>query len=481
MLPGKTGALALPAATTAKAGVPSGTILWIAAALGALGWAANGGTAAHLEATILGLTALAWLVTRLDTTAIAMIGAVLMAGIAAVGGAGGAAEPLAELGSDTVVLILAALILGVAITETGLAGKVAGWTAGKRAGLPAYLRLAAAIFATTFLIPSTAARAGVLAPVVSRAQERAASRGEQRAIALMAPVVVVLAAFSSPLAAAANLIALQLLAADEATSIGLAQWVVLATPAALAACLGAIAVIWSIFGSDRSLPIPVASDRNNGATAPPRRAVLVTGFALLAAVGLWATAGLHPFSPMLVAIAAAVAVTAPVVGVISLKKALGRVDWPLILLLAAAGYLAIAAQSNPLIDAAIHSATAGLSAGDGGPTVLGLAGLIAFSMVLHLAVQSRSARAVLVLPVVLTVAAASGLDARLGVLAMTAGIGFCVLTPVGSKALMVLAATGDEDRWRCDLRRAAPALFAVQFAVILVFAHLLWPSMLGHG
>ena len=445
-------------------------------------WASAGGSVEHYQVMACLVTAIAWTFSSVDAAVVALAGAVTVGLVGAVGGGATATlAPLEHLGDETSILILSAFVMAKAIERTGLAAGLADGLLGRARGPIAYARLGLAAFVATFLMPSTAARAAALLPVVERAVACCATRGEQRATALMAPLVIVLAAFGSPIAAAANLLAIQFLAAQAGVTLSFPEWVLLAAPYAFLCTLLALALPWLLLRADRrppepAMPVaPAATEAPAGPTAR-RRVALVA----LAVVALWCTTGWHPLPPTLVALAGAMLVTLPGVGALTLPDALKSIDWPLLVLLAASAQIGDVIGASPLVAAGVGNVVTGVAAMGGLPLPLVVAMLALTAMLSHLVVASRSARAAMLLPATLAVSLALGVDPVVAALTVTAGTGFCILTPVGSKALLVFTGCGTAATIaRDDLQAVALRLLPLQLALTVAFATLVWPLVLG--
>lgn len=443
-------------------------------------WAVAGGTVDHFQVMACLVTAIAWTFSDADAAVVALAGAIAVGVIGAIGhGAPASLLPLQHLGDETSILILSAFVIAKAIERCGLAASLADRLLGRQGGRFAYLRLGLASFVATFLVPSTAARASVLLPVVERAVARSTSRGEQRATALMAPLVIVLAAFGSPIAAGANLLAIQLLAAQTGIRLSFPEWVLLAAPYALLCTLLALLLPWLLLRADRRPVEPVAAATTTAQqpSDPARRRV---GLVLAGVVVLWCTTGWHPLEPTLVALVGALLVTMPGFGALSLPDALKSLDWPLILLLAASAQIGDVIGASPLVASGVGQA-ADFVLGLGAlplPVILGALALAA--MLAHLVIASRSARAAMMLPAMLAVALPLGVDPVVAALTVTAGTGFCILTPVGSKALLIFTGSGSAAAIsRDDLQDVALRLLPLQLGLTVLFAAVIWPALLG--
>jgi di/tricarboxylate transporter len=79
----------------------------------------------------------------------------------------------------------------------------------------------------------------------------------------------------------------------------------------------------------------------------------------------------------------------------------------------------------------------------------------------------------------LAIGTAAGLDATVVALAVAAATGFCILTPVGSKALMIFAGSKPDGLAPRTLLRTGGILLPFYFALTFAFAWLVWPQLLG--
>jgi di/tricarboxylate transporter len=423
------------------------------------------------------------MLSRADPALIALVGAITLAVAEALMGNGEAfAGPLARLGSDSTVFVLSALIMAAGLARSGLIHILAERCVGGGSGRSRYWRLGLAIFMTTFLVPATTARGAMLMPIVDRCRERAETRGEQRAISLMAPLVVVLGALASPIAAAANILAMQVLAAQTSTHVSFLGWIVMCTPLAMLVSAGAMTIARVMFLADDRAPQPTgpvddapAAERSTDAQVAAR----VRMFLVLAGtVALWSTSAWHHLEPAFVALLGATITMLPRVGLMSIKEGMRDVDWSLIVLLAAAGQIGVTIAGNGIVKDVIDDAAAFAVTVDAGPVPWTLALLTALAMLVHVIVNSRTARVALMLPVALPFADLLAIDPMTMALSMTAGAGFCVLTPAGSKALMIFAQPGRPDFERASLFKAGLCLLPLQLVLTLAFAAAYWPIFL---
>jgi len=377
----------------------------------------------------------------------------------------------ALLGEPLLWLLLCAFVLAAVLQGSGLAERLALRLVAGAGSLSALCwRLTAFIAATAFVIPSTSARAALLLPVFAELARALAAPRPVRALALLFPSVILLSAGASLTGAGAHLVASDVIAGLGGAPIGFARWAWLASPFALSASAGATWLILHLFlRADERRGVPTLP-------APPRtpltRAQRAIGAVTALTVALWLAGPWFGLPPLAVAFAGALAATCPALTGASLPQALRRVDWRLLGLLAAIMLIAEAMLAGGAADRWLAGGVAVLwPAGAGPRTALALAALLA--VLSHLAVASRTARAMLLMPAVALPLAGSGADAALLVFVCVQGSGFCQSFAWCAKPVAIFArqgAFGPADL----LRLAAPLALGVT-GLLVLFALAVWP------
>jgi len=164
---------------------------------------------------------------------------------------------------------------------------------------------------------------------------------------------------------------------------------------------------------------------------------------------------------------------------IDLKSALKKVEWNLILFLAATLVMGEAllhsGAANALADTLLRAVPL---------QAMGAAGVIALvvaiALLSHLLVTSRSARALVLIPTVALPLAATGVDASLLIFVAVIGSGFCQTLRVNAKPVALFAQADAPTYADADLLRLSLALLPVMAALLLFFALFVWP-MQGLG
>lgn len=190
----------------------------------------------------------------------------------------------------------------------------------------------------------------------------------------------------------------------------------------------------------------------------------LTALAILAIVSAaWLTEPWHHVPPEVTALAGAIAITTPRLGLTTLKQAMAEIPWSLLLFMAATTMLGTALVGS---GAAASIATL-ISPSHLLPTV------IAVSLLAHLVVQSRSARSSVLIPIVIPLAVAAGLNPAALAFASTAAAGFCHTFTSSAKPVALFA---DAYHPR-DLLKLSAVLAPITGALVLACAVLLWPHL----
>lgn len=434
--------------------------------------------------TVFVLAVWAWTSTGLDDTLVALLAALalILTGVLP------ASTFFASLGDETIWLLIGAFVIAAGVSASGLALRGAAHLLALARGPRTLFHLTTvALVLTAFAVPATSGRAALAVPVFTAVSDALPGRARVlRALALLMPSVVLLSAVGSLLGAGAHIITDQLLRAAGEPGISFLGWIWLGLPLAVVSSHLACELILFRFTdrTDRSTPVRIriadlersAGARVTGALSPVERRAAVL---LATVVLLWATEPVHQLSPALVALIGAVAAVSPGVGCITLPVAVKRVPWGMLLFLAATLALASALTST---GAATWLSTVALAplgtVGPSGAIAFALV-VIAVSLAAHLLIPSRSARSAAIIPVVISIAPALGVDPTAAAFASTAAAGFCHTLPSSAKPVAMFAdpEVVPNGFTPADLRRLSVLLAPAMFVLVTVFALWIWPAM----
>ncbi|MCP3799563.1 SLC13 family permease [Allokutzneria sp. A3M-2-11 16] len=398
-----------------------------------------------------------WTLTKIDDTYIGLAAAVALVAIGVVS----QQELFATLGDDTIWLLVAAFVLAAGVAATGLPTRVATAMASRARSVRGLAHLTtAALLASAFVIPSTSGRAALALPVFLALASALADRPRVvRALAILFPTVILLSAIASLPGAGAHLITSQLLANTSGHEIGFAHWMLLGLPFALVSSHSATELVLFLFTSraDRRQGLALELPTSKFSSAERRCAVLMLAVGVAWAAGAPAT---------IVAVLAALIVTAPKFGTVSLNKALTEVPWPLLVFMASVTALGTGLSNSGAAKWLAERLLTGVS-----PNAL-LVVAVAVSTAAHLLVQSRSARSSVLIPLLIPAATAVGLNPAAVAFASTAAAGFCHTLPSSAKATAMF-----EGYRTADLVRLAVFLGPLTALLVLAFATGVWPHL----
>lgn len=427
---------------------------------------------------VFAIAVLAWMTGRLDDTfvGLAAVCTLVLVGIVP-------SETLfATLGSETVWLLIAAFVLAAGLTRTGLPTRLAILLCSRAGSVRGVThRITAALVGTALAVPATSGRAALALPVfVALATALADRPAVVRALALLFPTVILLSAVATITGAGAHLITSQLLEQSVGDGIGYAQWLALGFPFAVVSSHLAAELVLLVMTRRRdrrpALALDVSSlaahadvDVRGPLTTAQRKAAAV----LTLVVTLWCTEPWHGASPAFVALAGALLTTSPVLGVTSLPTALSTVPWSLLLFMVTTAVLGTALASSGAAD---WVGTSLLSPADS--TLAFLVVVVVVSTAAHLVLQSRSARSSVLVPLLIPLAVAAGLNPVAVAFVSTVAAGFCHTLPSSAKPVAMFAAVADVPTYRpSDLLRVSALLGPLTVVLVLAFALAVWPAL----
>lgn len=417
-------------------------------------------------------TITAWTVLDLPDTPVALAGAAILPVVGAID------EDVLyrSLGNDIVWLMLAAFIVAGVLQQVGVINQIIGRLLarlGTVRGL--FWALTLLIFATAFIIPSTSARAAMLAPVYLGLAAAIGNARVNRALALLFPSVILLSAGASLIGAGAHLVAAGMMERLRGQSPDFLGWIALAAPFSLLCSLLACCVLLRFFLTPEERSITIAERNVNETQIPLTRqqwtVLAITGGMIL----LFTAQPMHGIGMPLIGIATALLLANQKVSGLPLKTALKSVEWNLLLFLA--GTLVIGealletGTAKVLAERMVGLASSSIAAWP--VLIVGFAAIVA--TLSHLVITSRTARATVLIPALALPLAALGVDPLNLVMVVTLASGFCQTLMVSAKPVALFGAMDPPPFGQPDLFRLAGFLVLPFVVMLVVFATLVWP------
>ncbi len=418
---------------------------------------------------VFALAAILWSTTKINAAYVALAALTL-----AVLTGGSTQEKLfGALASDVVWLMIGAFVLGGAMRATGLAGRLTGFVVERASSVRGMLwMLTTVLIPLSFVIPSTSGRAAVAMPVFRSIADAAGDKKIVRALALLMPTVILVATITTIIGAGSHLIANDLLAQIAGERISFAQWALWGTPFGIVASYASAWVImWLFLDRDRlerRLEIP------REGRGPFTRAENITLVVLAVMVGLWLTETWHGLEVATVAVAGALFLTLPGLGVMSWKDGLKSVSWNLIVFVGAALALGEALIDSGAAQWIIDNlfAVSGIAGARSGMLILLIVAFIALTS--HVYMTSHAARAAALVPPLLYLAGSVDLNPVAVLFIGTVGMDYCLTFPVSSKAFLMFQEAGGETYQPADLLRLSSVLLIIHLALIVLFYYGYW-------
>lgn len=430
--------------------------------------------------TVFAVAIIGWVFTRVEDSYIALMAATVcvLSGIETPEGF------FQALGDSMVWLLVAAFIIAAAIKASGLADRLAAAVAVRTHSVnQLFYALTAVIVATVFFIPSTSGRAAVMLPVFLALASAIPQRRIVTALALLFPTTILLSAIASLIGAGAHLIAVDILSGMAGQRIDFLRWMVLGLPFALISCFASTWVILRLFltRDERAMAMHLSREAMGAGSGVVRatqlssheRYVLAVA---LAVVGLWITEPLHAINNTMVAIMGALAVTARGLGPITLKQGVKSVEWNLILFMAATLELSEGLVDTGAAGWLVDSAFGALhEVAEVSWLVIGAITTIA--LLSHLLVASRSARAAILVPMVVLLALGMNYNPAAITFVAVAATGFCLTLTVSAKPVALFSELDVPTYSARDLLRLSAVLLPLHFVLLMVFAFGVWPQL----
>jgi sodium-dependent dicarboxylate transporter 2/3/5 len=377
------------------------------------------------------------------------------------------------LGHELIWLLVAAFIISAVLRASGLIERLA-FAVIQRAGTARrlFLALTGVIAATAFVIPSTSGRAALMLPVFLAMAERIDSQRIVRALALLFPTVILLSAAASLTGAGAHIVAVDFMARAAHVRIGYLGWMAMGLPFAMLSSAFAAAAILRLFLTEEeaSSRLDLASPRRERLT---RRQLAIASI-VLSTVGLWMAVPVHGLSLALIALIGALAVLLPGVAPLSPRDAFKAVDVELVVFLAATlamvEALARSGADRWLALGIVEMIPA--SVGRSTPCVIAVMALV--SLLAHLVITSRTARATVLIPALALPLAGLGHDPKLLILVTVMGTGFCQTLTASAKPVALFAQGERPTYASADLLRLSAVLLPIMLALLVLFALAVW-------
>ena len=429
----------------------------------------DGLTPAGWASLLVMLTAVAlWSIDLLPTGATALLSMLLLVVTGAVGDLPSA---LVGLSRPTVIFLLGVLAMGLATYRSGLADRAAAvlLALARGRGPALYVQMVASFAVLAFLLPSASTRGAILLPVYEQALDRlAAAPGGPLRQAIMLGLASLNRLGSNALLTGGitPVVAAALIGGFTWTS-----WLVyMGVPVYALLLVGALTVFLLTRPQREALPPSSWSLPDQPLSAAERRMLLISLVVSL----LWMTDFIHHWDPALPAILGGLAVVAPGIGVVTWQQLEVGLGWANLLVIAASLSLAQAMGSS---GAAAWLAGWLLRGADpllGEPLALA-ACLVVVCLVLRAVLPNISAYLTLLIPLVMGLAPALGLNPLVCGMIVTVAGDSVLYYPAQSSSSLLVAERGHLSAG--PVVRLAGLMAGLVMLVLLLLALPYWAAL----
>lgn len=410
-----------------------------------------------------------WATTSLNGTYVALLAVASMV----LTGATSQEKLFMALGSDVIWLMLGSFVLGSAVQRTGLAARLAAFVVGHASSVRGvFWVLTTVLIPLALVVPSTSGRAAISLPLFRSIVTAADNPKITRAVAVLIPTVILVSTSSTLIAAGSHLIAVDLLQRFTGDRISYATWLLYGLPLGIVASYLATWVVQYLF-LDRDLRNVELHVPHQDQIALSRAEKITLGVVVLMVV-LWLTEHWHGVEIATVATLGALLLTAPKGGVLSWGTAIKSVSWNLIVFVGAATVM-----GTTLVDTGVarwlfgqlFAASGILEVHDPLPMLLTLSFITLTS---HVYITSHSARAVALVPPLLSLASTLALNPVTLLFIAVVGMNYCQTFPVSSKALLMFYESETTTYQPSDLLKLSSVLLPLHVLLILAFYYGYW-------
>ena len=434
------------------------------------------GTNAKMALAITALAIVGWTATRLPDSVVAVAAALLLV----LTGVLPEKQLYSALGSELIWLLVASFVIAAVVRGSGLMERLAFAAVRPFSRITSFFHAVAFIISmTAFLIPSTSGRAALLLPVYIALAARMPGEPSRRALALLFPTVILLSAGGSMIGAGAHFVALEAIHRAADVSISYIDWMLLAFPLTFLASHAAVSLIIVLFVPRNERRVLLT--RASGPSAPLSAKEVRIAFALMVIVALWLTASWHGIGIALVAVGGAIILLTSLFSSEKPKDVFRKVEVELLVFLAATFVIADAVILSGASTWMAERAMGLLPKGATDSLPLIAVFLTVIAVLSHLVINSRTARAAVLIPALSLPVAGLGHDVTLMVLITVIGTGFCQTLMVSAKPVIIFGNAEGKTFSQSDLTRLAIPLLPIKALLIIGFALFIWPHQIPEG
>lgn len=381
-----------------------------------------------------------------------------------------------SLAEEVVWLMIGAFIIGEAVKQSGLAERFARAILSKSNNSNSILfGMTSVLFASAFFIPSTSGRAALSMPIIKQLGQKFTEK-EQGALAVLAPVIILMSTSATLIGAGSHLLGIGLLESTVGQSISYIQWFIWGVPFAIIVTVFTVIIVkWMLWSrNDPKHRGSVIQEEKIIAKKPlhakEKKTMILVALLILG----WVTESVHGYDIAFITMIGAVLVMLPTFGIINWKTGMKSVSWNLIIFVAAATALGKVLVDTGVISWIENELLGVLGLFVNAPEWVIVLLIATVTTTSHLYITSHTTRAVVFIPGLLLFSETIGIDPASVVFLSLIGMNYCVTFPVSSKALLLFYEEGDVSYEAKHLIKISAVLLPLYIATMVIFYFTFW-------
>ena len=385
-------------------------------------------------------------------------------------------ELLYESLSEKVVwLMIGSFIIGEAVKRSGLAERLTRSVCRRSTKKSSVLfGIGSVFFASAFFIPSTSGRAALSRPIVNQLGEKLSTK-EQRVLAIITPVLILMSTSATLIGAGSHLIGVSLLESTSGQTISYLKWFLWGVPFALVVTLVSFFIIkWCLWPKGETTEMDVKPEektmQRNQLCGGEKKTLILISFLIAG----WMTETIHGYDIAFITMIGAILVMIPKYGIIRWKEGLAAVSWNLILFVAAATALGKVLVDTGVVHWIENEMLHVLHLFVGAPDWLIVFIILVVTVTSHLYITSHTTRAIIFIPSLLMFSETIGVNPVAVVFLSLVGMNYCVTFPVSSKALLFFYEEGDISYDASNLLKMSALLMPLYILLMMLFYFSYW-------
>jgi anion transporter len=384
-----------------------------------------------------------------------------------------------SLSEEVVWLMVGSFIVGEAVKQSQLAERLTGFILRKcHKKSNVLLGVSSILFASVFFIPSTSGRAALSMPIIQQLSVKFSAK-EQKVLAILAPVIILMSTSATLIGAGSHLIGIGLLESTVDQTISFSRWFILGVPFAIVISLVSLVIIIRILWPENELgkTVNVQMEEKMRVKRPVNRKEKKIIILLLLLIAGWMTERIHGYDIAFITMIGAILVMTPNYGMISWKQGIKSVSWNLILFVAAAtalGKVLVDTGAVKWIESKmLHVLYLFIDA----PEWLIVLIILLLTVSSHLYITSHTTRAIVFIPSLILFSETIGVNSSTVVFLSLIGMNYCVTVPVSSKALLLFYEEGEISYDASSLLKISAVLMPLYILIMMLFYFTYWQWM----